>query len=85
MPRKNGRGFYYDPVEDTPIFKMVINEVRKIAQREYEEEMLRQYGTKVVLGGVHIYYSIEASVLYRKYGIRYVNNPQKLNHGLFID
>ena len=64
---------------------MVINEVRKIAQREYEEEMLRQYGTKVVLGGVHIYYSIEASVLYRKYGIRYVNNPQKLNHGLFID
>ena len=82
---KGYNDFYHDPVEDTEVFKLVINEVRALAQKEYEDEIIKRFGTKRVMGGVHIYYSTEAKIMYEKYGITYINNPTALNLGLHID
>jgi len=85
LPRFNGCYSYYDPVQDTEAYKIVIEDVKKIADKEYEEEMIKQFGTKEVFGGVHRYYAIEAKILYEKYGIHCINNPMSLNHDLYID
>ena len=85
LPRANGSYGYYDPVMDTEAYKIVIEDVKKIANKEYEEEMIKEFGAKIVLGGVHRYWAIEANILYKKYGICCINNPMSLNYGLFID
>lgn len=85
LPRRNGKGFFYDPVEDTEAYKLVIENVKDLAQIEYEKQMMKRFGTKRVFGGVHIYYIIESNILYEKYGIRCINNPMQLNNGLHID
>ncbi len=53
LPKNNGCYFYYDPVKDTEAYKIVIEDVKKIAIKEYEKEMIKEFGTKAVLGGVH--------------------------------
>lgn len=85
LPRANGCYFYYDPVKDTEAYKIVIEDVKKTADKEYEDEMIKKYGTKKVLGGVHLYYVIEARILYEKYGIHCINNPMSLNRDIYID
>ena len=84
LPRRNG-GFYYDPVEDTEAFKLVIDDVKNAAREEADNELMKRFGTKHVMGGVHIYYGVEAKIMYEKYGITYINNPMTLNLGLHID
>lgn len=83
LPKINGE--YYDPIKDTEAYKLVINGVRTIANQRYKEHMIKYFGSEYVLGGIHIYYTIEAQVLYDKYGINCVNNPMSLNHDLYID
>ena len=85
LPKRKGSGWYYDPVEKTAGYKLVIDDVKKMAEKEYEAEMIKEFGTRNVLGGVHRYYAIEANILYEKYGICCINNPMYLNPGLHID
>lgn len=85
LPRVNKKGIYYDPVQDTKAYQMVIEDVEKIASKEYEETMLKKYGTTQVFGGIHQYFGIKSSILYEKYGIYCIHNPMTLNKGLFID
>ena len=84
LPKRYGER-YYDPVEDTEAFKLVIDEVRAEARAEADKELLKRFGTTRVMGGVHVYYGIEARIMYEKYGITYINNPMTLNLGLHID
>jgi len=85
LPKRNGNGFYYDPVENTEAYKLVIGEVKSIAENEYKQQMLEVFGTTRVFGGVHTLYNKEARILYDKYGITWINNPMRLNRGLCID
>lgn len=85
LPKVNGCYGYYDPVKDTEAYKLIIDDVGKLAQQKYEEEMIKEFGTTKVFGGVHSYYAIESGILYEKYGIRCINNPMSLNHDLYID
>lgn len=85
LPKSNGGDWYYDPVEDTEAYKMVIEEVQKEAQKIHEDELMKAFGTIHVLGGVHGYFGIESKILYEKYGICCINHPMDLNLGLFID
>ena len=85
LPKVNGCYSYYDPVQDTEAYKLIIDDVEKLAQQKYEEEMIKEFGTKEVFGGVHRYYAIESHILYEKYGIHCINNPMSLNHDLYID
>lgn len=78
-------GCYYDPVKDTEAYKIVVEDVIAIAVQRHKEHMIKHFGSESILGDVHIYYAIEAHVLYDKYGILCVNNPMSLNHHLFID
>lgn len=79
LPKRDGNGFYYDPVEDTEAYRLVIDDVKISAMNEYEKQMYEQYGSMPVLGGEHFYYTIEADILYKKYGITCINNPMKFN------
>ena len=83
LPKINGE--YYDPTINTEAYKLVIQGVKAIANRRYKEHMMKYFGSEDISGSIHIYYAIEAQVLYEKYGINCVNNPMSLNHELFID
>ena len=83
LPQNNG--LYYDPVKDSAAYKMVIEEVSQIAKQKHKEHMIKHFGEEYVIGGIHIYYAIEAHILYEKYGIYCINNPMSLNKGLYLD
>ncbi len=87
LPIREKSGFYefYDPIEDTEIYNLVIPEIREIANQKYKEHMRKYFDNEFIVGGIHIYLAIEAHTLYEKYGIYCINNPMSLNHDLFID
>ena len=83
---ENGTRYYYDPVEDTEAYKMVIDDVTSMAEDKFKEHMKKHFDSdEYILGACHIHWAIEAMVLYEKYGIYCINNPMSLNRHLFID
>lgn len=83
LPKINGE--YYDPTKNTEAYKLVIQDVRAIASQRHKEHMMKYFGSENASGSIHIYYAIEAQVLYEKYGMNCVNNPMSLNRDLCID
>ena len=85
MHKSFGENLYYDPIEDTEAYKMVIDEVVAIANERFQKHMEKHFGAEYPIGAIHIHLAIEAMVLYEKYGIYCINNPMSLNRHLFID
>jgi len=85
LPQSTPGDLFYDPVKDTDAYKLVIREVQETAKVRYETYMTERFGTQRILGGVHLYCKMEADILYQKYGIRCINDPDCLNIGLHTD
>lgn len=82
---KTKYGRYYDPLEDTEAFKMIVSKVKEMAEKEFDELIQREYDGRKKLGSVHLYYGIEKRIMKEHYGLDWINNPMDLNLGLCID
>ena len=79
------KGLYYDPVKCTKAYKSVIKNVKAEAQKEYDKFLADFRDGYAALGDVHKLISIESEILYKKYGIKCINNPMTLNPGVRVD
>lgn len=79
------KGLYYDPVKSTKAYKLVIKNVKAEAQKEYDKFLADFRDGYAALGDVHKLISIESEILYKKYGIKCINNPMTLNPGVCVD
>ena len=64
------RGYVYDPIEDTYLYKEIEEELNK--------KILYQIGGKLTRGNAHLYPKIKKEILKKDYNIDW-KSPQELN------
>ena len=67
---ENKRNYKYDPVEDTPEYKAV--------EEELHAKILERMGGELTRGNAHLYVSLKKEILKTEYGIDW-KSPQELN------
>ena len=66
----------HDPIEDTPEFQAIKNEL--------EEKIVERIGERRGLGYCHLYWSAKRSILKEEYGIEW-KSPAMLNPHVIFD
>ena len=67
---ENTKGYKYDPVEDTPEYIAIRDEL--------EKKILERMGGEMTRGNAHMYPAIKKEILKKDYGIDW-KSPQELN------
>lgn len=75
--RVNDSGFKYDPIEDDPKFKSII----EAAEKEVEVELANE---PKVMGYCHQYWETKKRILKEKYGIDW-KSPSEMNPDVLFD
>ena len=67
------RSYKYDPVEDTPEYQAIKDEL--------EAKILEKMGGEMTRGNAHLYVGFKKEILKKDYGIAW-KSPQELNPGI---
>ena len=67
---ENKRNYKYDPVEDTPEYLAIKDEL--------EEKIIERMGGEMTRGNAHLYTTFKKEILMKDYGIDW-KSPQELN------
>ncbi|MBE6634384.1 MAG: hypothetical protein E7620_08615 [Ruminococcaceae bacterium] len=66
----------YDPIEDTPEFQAI--------KEELDKKIIARIGEKHGMGYCHLYWSVKRNILKKDYGIEW-RSPAEMNPGVLFD